>query len=83
MDRGKETDEREGYTKVNRVLSLYDSLNKGAVVNKKQAASKFCVSEKAIQRDLMTYGLIWKMRRFAGSRSSRLLITIALRKVIV
>ena len=52
MDRSREGDKKEGYAKVNRILSLYDSLNKGAVVNKQQAAAMFSVSEKAIQRDL-------------------------------
>lgn len=31
---------------------MYDSFNKGAVVNKQQVAAMFLVSEKAIQRDL-------------------------------
>ena len=52
MDRSREGDKKEGYAKVNRILSLYDSLNKGAVVNKQQAAAMFSVSEKAIQRDI-------------------------------
>ena len=52
MDRVRKTDEKEGYAKVNRVLSLYDSLNKGAVVNKQQAATMFSVGVKTIQRDL-------------------------------
>ncbi|TGE31465.1 hypothetical protein [Desulfosporosinus sp. Sb-LF] len=52
MDRSREVDKKEAYVKVHRVLSLYDSLNKGSVVNKQQAAANFSVSEKAIQRDI-------------------------------
>lgn len=47
-----ETNNRDAYAKVYRVLSLYDSLNKGAIVHKQQAAIRFSVSEKAIQRDI-------------------------------
>lgn len=43
---------KEGYAQVNRILSLYDSLNKGAVVKKQQAAALFSVNVKTIQRDL-------------------------------
>jgi len=52
MDRSRENDKKDAYAKVNRVLSLYDSLKKGAVVNKLEAAVKFSVSEKTIQRDI-------------------------------
>lgn len=48
----KDSDRLESRSKTIRILSLYDSLNKGNIVNKQQAAVKFSVSEKAIQRDL-------------------------------
>ena len=52
MDRSRENDKRDAYAKVYRVLSLYDTLNKGIVVNKQQAATMFAVKPKTIQRDL-------------------------------
>jgi len=52
MYRRREIDEKDAYAKVYRILSLYDSLNKGYSVNKKQVATIFSVSEKTIQRDI-------------------------------
>lgn len=48
----QETDRIEGWSKINRILAIYDSLNKGYIVNKKQTAINFSTSEKAIQRDI-------------------------------
>ena len=39
-------------SKSNRVLDLYQALQNGQVINKKEAAEQFCVNEKSIQRDL-------------------------------
>lgn len=52
MNGGHEAEKQEGRSKTIRILSLYDSLNKGDIVNKQKAAMKFSVSEKAIQRDI-------------------------------
>lgn len=43
-------EERVG--KVNRILELYERLNKGEIINKKNEASKFNVDTKTIQRDI-------------------------------
>lgn len=50
--KGQKLDKQEGRSKTIRILSIYDSLNKGNIVNKQQAAIKYSVSEKAIQRDI-------------------------------
>lgn len=52
MDRSGKFDKKDICDQVNRILSLYDSLNKGYVVNKQQAAINFSVTEKTIQRDI-------------------------------
>ncbi|MEA4900714.1 WYL domain-containing protein [Desulfitobacterium sp.] len=48
----QKSDEQESCSKTIRILSIYDILNRGNTVNKQQAAVKFSVSDKAIQRDL-------------------------------
>ncbi|KLU64452.1 hypothetical protein DEAC_c36540 [Desulfosporosinus acididurans] len=48
----RDTEEFDSRTKAIRILSLYDTLSRGNVVNKQQAAINFSVSEKAIQRDI-------------------------------
>ena len=42
----------EANTKTIRVLSLFEMLNSGEIVKKKEAAERFNVSEKTIHRDL-------------------------------
>ena len=39
-------------SKNNRILSLYVSLCEGKVINKSEAAKKFNVDERSIQRDI-------------------------------
>ena len=46
------TEEFDSRKKAIRILSLFDTLSRGNVVNKQQAAIDFSVSEKAIQRDI-------------------------------
>ncbi|KGM97838.1 hypothetical protein Z968_02240 [Clostridium novyi A str. 4552] len=46
----------EKYTKVNRVLAIYEKFTRGDVVNKKQLSKIFGVSEKTIQRDIQDIG---------------------------
>lgn len=41
-----------GQLKTNRILQLFERLIQGQVINKRQAASEFQVSEKSIQRDI-------------------------------
>lgn len=48
----QDADEPESRTKLIRILSLYDTLCRGNIVNKQRAAINFSVSEKAIQRDI-------------------------------
>ena len=38
-------------SKSNRVLDLYQALQNGQVINKKEAAEQFCVNEKSIRAD--------------------------------
>lgn len=42
----------EAITKTIRILSLFEMLNRGEIIKKKEAAELFDVSEKAIHRDL-------------------------------
>ena len=44
--------EKEKDIKVNRILNIYSKLIKGEIINKKESAELFNVSEKAIQRDI-------------------------------
>lgn len=39
-------------SKIERVLSIYDKLNSGAIISKKEEAIRFGVNEKSIQRDI-------------------------------
>ncbi|MGC7873329.1 helix-turn-helix transcriptional regulator [Desulfosporosinus sp. SYSU MS00001] len=48
----QDANEPESQTKLIRILSLYDTLCRGNIVNKRRAAIDFSVSEKAIQRDI-------------------------------
>ena len=35
-----------------RLLNMYEKLNRGDIINKKQFASEFGISEKSVQRDI-------------------------------
>lgn len=43
---------QEKETQIHRILSMYDRLKNGQALIKKEAAARFQISEKSIQRDI-------------------------------
>lgn len=59
----KEVNE-EASTKTIRVLSLFEMLNNGEIIKKKEAADRFNVSEKTILRDLKEINIYYSNYKY-------------------
>jgi predicted DNA-binding transcriptional regulator YafY len=54
----------ESSTKTIRILSLFEMLNRREFINKKEAAERFNVSEKAIHRDLKEINIYYSKYKY-------------------
>lgn len=54
----------EANTKTIRVLSLFEMLNNGEIIRKKEAAERFNVSEKTIHRDLKEINIYYSKYKY-------------------
>ncbi|WHY33840.1 DeoR family transcriptional regulator [Cytobacillus firmus] len=54
----------EASTKTIRVLSLFEMLNNGEIIKKKEAADRFNVSEKTILRDLKEINIYYSNYKY-------------------
>ncbi|MBG9452138.1 hypothetical protein ABE67_22950 [Cytobacillus firmus] len=54
----------ESSTKTIRILSLFEMLNRGEFINKKEAAERFNVSEKTIHRDLKEINIYYSKYKY-------------------
>ena len=62
MGNGEKMYKKKDY-KINRILSIYQRLIKGDILNKEQLALEFGVNQKSIQRDIEQLKFyLWNMR---------------------
>lgn len=54
----------EAKTKTIRILSLFEMLNRGEIIKKKEAAELFDVSEKTIHRDLKEINIYYTKYKY-------------------